>query len=158
MSESIYQPPSPEASPTTNSGAVAAQSWKTRLFGFQGRFSRSQFWGYGFGFSQLVGLAVILPMVPIFISLARLEEQPDSAVNIPLLVICGLLLLAISIVSSWIYLAGVVKRFHDRGKSGHWAWIILIPYVGGIWILIECGCLEGMRNQPNLYGPDPLLG
>jgi uncharacterized membrane protein YhaH (DUF805 family) len=52
-------------------------------------------------------------------------------------------------------LALYAKRWHDRGKSGWWTLIGLIPVIGGIWILIELGILRG-TNGPNQYGPDPL--
>jgi uncharacterized membrane protein YhaH (DUF805 family) len=52
-------------------------------------------------------------------------------------------------------LAVYAKRWHDRGKSGWWTLIGLIPVIGGIWILIELGILRG-TNGPNQYGPDPL--
>ena len=54
----------------------------------------------------------------------------------------------------WIGLALGVKRWHDRGKSGWWVLIALIPIVGGIWTFVECGCLRGTVG-PNQFGPDP---
>lgn len=99
---------------------------------------------------------MIGPMIPMFVALAAAESGESTNLNIPLFVICGIAMVAIAVVSSWIYLAGIVKRLHDRNKSGHWAWVLLIPYIGAFWMLIECGCLEGMRGQPNRYGSDPL--
>jgi uncharacterized membrane protein YhaH (DUF805 family) len=54
-------------------------------------------------------------------------------------------------------LALYTKRWHDRGKSGWWTLIGLVPVIGGIWILIELGILAG-TSGPNQYGPDPLGG
>jgi uncharacterized membrane protein YhaH (DUF805 family) len=48
-----------------------------------------------------------------------------------------------------------IKRFHDRGKSGWWVLIALIPVIGGIWYFIEAGCLRG-TDGPNQYGADRL--
>jgi len=47
------------------------------------------------------------------------------------------------------------KRWHDRNKSGWWSLILLVPFIGAIWFLVECGILEGTRGA-NQYGPDPL--
>ena len=47
-----------------------------------------------------------------------------------------------------------IKRFHDRNKSGWWVLIALIPLVGALWIVIECGFLRGTVGD-NRYGPDP---
>ena len=56
--------------------------------------------------------------------------------------------------AGWIYLAGSIKRAHDRGKSGWWILITLIPIAGFIWWLIDLGIFEGQKG-PNKYGPDP---
>ena len=52
-------------------------------------------------------------------------------------------------------LAVYTKRWHDRGKSGWWSLIALVPLIGGIWMLVECGFLRGTEG-PNQYGNDPL--
>lgn len=59
-----------------------------------------------------------------------------------------------AIPAGWIYLAGSIKRAHDRGKSGWWILITLIPIAGFIWWLIVLGIFEGQKG-PNKYGPDP---
>ena len=51
----------------------------------------------------------------------------------------------------------LARRWHDRDKSGWWTLIGLIPVVGAIWILVECGCLKG-SDGPNRFGADPLGG
>ncbi|HZZ37412.1 MAG TPA: DUF805 domain-containing protein [Caulobacteraceae bacterium] len=54
----------------------------------------------------------------------------------------------------WPALAIQVKRWHDRDKSGWMVLINLIPLVGVLWTLIECGFLDGTPG-PNKYGPSP---
>jgi uncharacterized membrane protein YhaH (DUF805 family) len=56
-----------------------------------------------------------------------------------------------TVILLWISLAITVKRFHDRDKSGWWALINLLPVIGQIWILIECGFLKG-TEEDNRYG------
>lgn len=53
----------------------------------------------------------------------------------------------------WINVAGCIKRFHDRGKTGAWTLVYFIPFIGGWWIMIECGMLSGDDN-PNKYDID----
>ena len=65
------------------------------------------------------------------------------------LLVFGLLYLAIIIPS----IAVQVRRFHDQDKSGWMVLLGLIPYVGGI-ILLVFMLLEGTRG-PNRFGPDP---
>ena len=55
----------------------------------------------------------------------------------------------------WVGICVEVQRWHDRGKSGWWFWLALVPVIGEIWTLIECGFRRGTIG-PNSYGPDPL--
>lgn len=64
------------------------------------------------------------------------------------------LMLLVAIPYIWSSIALQVKRWHDRGKSGAMVLINLIPYIGGIWAFVECGCLRGTCGQ-NQYGQDP---
>jgi uncharacterized membrane protein YhaH (DUF805 family) len=59
------------------------------------------------------------------------------------------------VIVLWITISIGVRRFHDRNKSGWWVLIALVPVIGGLWYLIECGFLKGTTG-PNNYGPDPL--
>jgi uncharacterized membrane protein YhaH (DUF805 family) len=54
----------------------------------------------------------------------------------------------------WAMFAVGIKRWHDRGKSGWWILIWLIPVVGAIWALVECCLFPGTRGA-NKYGPPP---
>jgi uncharacterized membrane protein YhaH (DUF805 family) len=51
----------------------------------------------------------------------------------------------------WPQYAIATKRWHDRGKSGWWSLIVLVPIVGGLWALIELGFLPGEEGV-NAYG------
>ena len=64
----------------------------------------------------------------------------------------------------WLYLIGglvhlipglalSVRRLHDVGKSGWFLLIILIPLIGGIWLLV-LECTEGNKSE-NKWGPNP---
>ncbi|MBW8734070.1 MAG: DUF805 domain-containing protein [Asticcacaulis sp.] len=59
-----------------------------------------------------------------------------------------------AIVAIWMKLAILVKRWHDRNKSGWFVLVVLIPFVGWLWQLIECGFLGGTPG-PNRFGPSP---
>jgi uncharacterized membrane protein YhaH (DUF805 family) len=66
-----------------------------------------------------------------------------------------LALVIVGILNLWITLAITVKRFHDRDKSGWWVLIGLVPAIGALWILIECGFLKGTTGD-NRFGADPV--
>ena len=50
-------------------------------------------------------------------------------------------------------LAASVRRLHDTNKSAWWLLIIVIPLIGGIWMLV----LMATRGDsgPNRFGPNP---
>jgi uncharacterized membrane protein YhaH (DUF805 family) len=50
-------------------------------------------------------------------------------------------------------LAVAVRRLHDVGKSGWMLLIVLIPFIGAIWLLVLF-VSEGNSGE-NQYGPDP---
>ena len=53
-------------------------------------------------------------------------------------------------------LAVQVRRFHDQDKSGWFVLLGLIPFLGGLIVLVFM-CLEGTRG-PNRFGEDPKGG
>lgn len=46
-----------------------------------------------------------------------------------------------------------VRRLHDVGKSGWWFFIILIPFVGAVWLFVLV-CIDGNPGE-KIYGPSP---
>ena len=116
--------------------------WKYVLTSFEGRINRAKFWA---GVAVLFVLAAIAAIIDNLIG-TTIGDMPY-----------GYLYGIVSIASIYFALAIYAKRWHDRDKSGWWTLIILVPIIGGIWFLIECGCLSGTRG-PNRFGPDPLGG
>ena len=126
------------------------------FFSFQGRSNRARWW------IGLIVLSVIGSILGgIFVggamaSIYGIDPQNTAAI---MAAMTGVFVPAsiIGLVMLWPSLALYTKRWHDRGKSGWWTLIILIPIIGGIWALIELGFLRGTVG-PNNYGPDPLQG
>jgi len=50
-------------------------------------------------------------------------------------------------------IAVTIRRLHDTDRSGWWILIVLVPIIGGIWLLV----LMLFDSQPgdNKYGPSP---
>ena len=112
---------------------------------FNGRLRRMHFW---------VGL-IILWVVEVVVMMALIGPAMASAAANggspgPLAIIGYLLILALI----WPALALQIKRWHDRDKSWVWIFIAFIPLAGPIWMLVECGFLDGTPG-PNKYGPSP---
>ena len=130
---------------------VATQmSVKDVLFTFRGRIPRRTYWLWSLVPVFVVGLVMGL-LMPLFMTPAP-AGSPTAEPQISALGSVVMLLLYIPLI--WIGLAVGIKRWHDRGKSGAWILIALIPFVGGIWTFVECGCLRGTEG-PNQYGADP---
>ncbi|MBK8455834.1 MAG: DUF805 domain-containing protein [Phyllobacteriaceae bacterium] len=119
-------------------------NWKHILTSFEGRINRGKFWAG-------VGVLWVLSLVLIGLDMSFLppiiELQPGIGY--------GPLTLLMFAVSLYVGIALYVKRWHDRDKSGWWTLIALVPIIGGIWLLVECGFLPGTKG-PNKFGPDPL--
>ena len=68
----------------------------------------------------------------------------------------GVLTTIFSIIMIWPSIAVQVKRCHDRGRTGWFILIGLVPLLN-IWLLVELGFLKGTTGS-NKYGGDPLGG
>jgi uncharacterized membrane protein YhaH (DUF805 family) len=62
-----------------------------------------------------------------------------------------------SLALAWVSFASVVRRMHDRGKSGWWALLYFVPGIGWLWLIIECGFLPGKpAAQVPVFMPAPV--
>lgn len=105
--------------------------------GFQGRASRQEYWMF-----QLFNVSIY----GVLLLLATASESNFLSV---LMVIYYLGIIVPSLAVS-------VRRLHDIGKSG-WAILVsLIPFVGGILLLVW-SCTDSQPND-NQYGPNPKNG
>ena len=117
------------------------------LFGFDGRLSRRPYW--------LALLAVLLVDSIAFGIIGGFELFDGDMLAVERKGPSRLWALLVVPPSLWIGLVLSVKRWHDRNKSGRWVLINLVPVVGWLWHLIECGFLRGTIG-PNRFGQDPL--
>lgn len=120
---------------------------KEQLFSFSGRLNRAPYWVI----SVVLWIVVVVAQVALGAAMGGPQGGGGGGVG----AVGGLILLAIGIVAIWISLAVNVKRFHDRDKSGWWVLIGLVPVIGSLWILIECGFLPGTAGD-NRFGSNPL--
>jgi uncharacterized membrane protein YhaH (DUF805 family) len=103
-----------------------------RYADFSGRSRRKEYWMFFLGY--LIAAAV--------------------AGAIGALLHMGVILVGLVVVALFVLsLAVQVRRFHDRDQSGWFILLNLIPYVGGLIVLVLM-CLEGTRG-PNRFGNDP---
>lgn len=111
-------------------------SWIKILWSFQGRIPRRIYW-------QATGYWIGALFIASMLSAASSDsEGPGFFFGLFMLAFC------------WSSFALQVKRWQDRDKSGMMVLINLLPYIGWIWTLIECGCLRGTVGD-NKFGKDP---
>lgn len=122
------------------------------LFSFDGRIPRRVYWGATIG-STVVFYGIIFAAAFLGGTLGDSGMSSGAAPAEAASAFVGLVLLVLFIPMIWISLAIQVKRWHDRGKSGWWVLINLIPWIGALWAFIETGCLRG-DHGPNQYGAD----
>jgi len=111
---------------------------KENYANFEGRARREEYWM--FTLFHIIIIAVLA-----FIS-GMLAETTDSPAA---LTIIGIYILATLVPS----LAVTVRRLHDINKSGWTMLLQLIPYVGGIIMLVFT--VKNGDVGSNQYGPDP---
>ena len=124
------------------SGGRQTINLKHLLFSFQGRISRSTYL-----------LRFSLPYFVIFLFLSALDGLFGSYdFNAGIGVLSGLF----TIIGLWPSLAVMVKRAHDRNRSGLFILLMFIPIIN-IWPIIELVFIKGTDGE-NRYGSDPLGG
>ena len=105
---------------------------------FNGRARRKEYWMFVL-FNIIFAIAAIILDNTIGLANANTGYGPIYMIYILAIFLPGL--------------AVTVLRLHDIGKNGYWFFITLIPFIGGIWIIILTAT-EGNFGD-NEYGPDP---
>ncbi len=106
------------------------------FFGFDGRIGHRSWW---------LGMLALF-VINLVISIFGFAVQTAEMALLPALIV--------RVVMIWPWFAISAKRWHDRDKSGLWSLITIIPLIGGIWMLVECGILRG-NSGSNSYGLAP---
>ena len=106
-----------------------------------GRLSRARFW------LAYIGLAIVVAAVAwVVLSIRQRTGRTDMPLTTLVLFIVPL---------AWMNLCLLVKRWHDRNRSGLWLLINIIPGIGQMWTVIECGFIAGTPGH-NKYGPSTM--
>lgn len=142
--------PTPSPQPAANATpAPSAPQWMPLpqlLFSFTGRINRGKLW-LGFLFLTIIAVAGFLAVGAAVIAAGEDRQRTAGPVTW-----IGLSLLLALVL--WISFALYAKRAHDRGWSGWFTLLFLVPIIG-LWPTIELLFLPG-EPGPNRYGPNPL--
>lgn len=106
----------------------------TQMFSFKGRATRMDIWIFNIFWIIAINIGVLfIDLLPNVIS-----------------TLFSILIIMWSIAN----ISLVVRRLHDRDKSGWNFWFCLIPIAGPIAVFIVLFCLDGLPGS-NRFGPDP---
>jgi len=106
---------------------------------FSGRARRKEFWVF-FLFNFIIGY--VLDLIE---RIADIAPQSDQSI------LASLYMLAILLP----WLAVVIRRLHDTGRSGWWMLIAFVPIIGMIVLLVSM--VTDRQPGENQYGPNPKL-
>jgi uncharacterized membrane protein YhaH (DUF805 family) len=96
------------------------------LFSLRGRVGRLIYWQFA------VAAAIVFGVLAVLFDLhLRMGPMGFPAV---IMILC------------WLTFAVGVKRCHDRGRSGWFLLVNLIPVVGAPWVLVEPGFLPAIES------------
>lgn len=115
-----------------------------RYIQFEGRSSRKEFWMF-LAMTNLIGGALM-----VVAAVDSNELSGTGSLGITMFGLFGILILG-AIVP---FIAAEVRRFHDQDRSGWFALLNLIPYVGAFIVLVFMA-FPGTKGD-NRFGPDPL--
>ena len=117
------------------------------FFGFEGRIRRRTLWLGGLAILgvQLMALGADFMRG---VELIPLKNEDDYRFSEPPWIAAGVWLFSL-----WPSLALQVKRWHDRGKSGWWTLLWLVP-IANIYAAVSLYFL-GSEYGRNAYGPNP---
>ena len=112
------------------------------LFGFNGRLSRAGFWEVLASVS-LIDAAFLIGRMYVADSGLPGGNGPQSPLSLGVI---GWSPWAIAVFTLWALLAAMVKRCHDRGRTGALVLVGLIPVIGWLWLLVDLFVLPGARG------------
>lgn len=111
---------------------------KDNYANFSGRARRQEYWMFNL-------FHIIIIFILAFIG-GMLGAELDSGF--------GIIPLIVYVLATFIPALGVtVRRLHDTGKSGWYYLLSLIPYIGGIILIVFT--VQNGDVGPNKYGSDP---
>lgn len=98
------------------------------ILSFRGKAQRFEWWTV----SLVAGLLVQVGLI------GAMAYSADERVGG---IIFGVVLALLTLVSFWADLAVTIRRLRDRERPVWTVLLVLIPYLGAIWLIIECGIL-----------------
>ena len=121
-------------------------SWTDMLFSPYGRIRRRDFWVWMI--VKTIGIPVLFVAAFCGLKLVHIKDQnTETMIAMAIMMLCWALFALSNICL-------IVKRWHDRDRTGWMYLILLVPVIGWLWPLVECGLLDGTPRR-NRFGKSP---
>lgn len=105
---------------------------------FKGRARRKEYWYFALFYTLIYLVLIVIDIM-----------TGTFVIELGAGVLGGIFMLAMIVPS----ISVMVRRLHDTDRTGWWWFILLIPLLGGIWLMVLM-VLNGTPSD-NRYGPDP---
>jgi len=107
---------------------------------FSGRAQRAEYWIF-----TLINTFIYVALLILDVVAGTAGEDAAAGLGVISMLYCLAVLLPC--------LALFIRRLHDTNKSGWWFWLCLIPFLGGLILLIFM--VTDSTPGDNDYGPNP---
>jgi len=120
---------------------------------FSGRASLSEYWWmflWTVIYTAVIGVIFWLVFIPVINDINALAQTSESVADQNQLTATIAGMIVSRLIAFWIvviivglglfipHLSLTVRRLHDTNRSGHFAWLYLVPSVGSLIVLILC--------------------
>ena len=113
----------------------------------KGRATRAEYWWFQL-LGVLLGVFIMVATVP---AAFAAEASSRIATGLGLISAFGLLVAFLAAMAMVVPTVAVtVRRLHDTGKSAHYLWFYLVPFVGPLIMLVFF--VQTSEPIPNKYG------
>jgi uncharacterized membrane protein YhaH (DUF805 family) len=118
---------------------------------FSGRARRKEYW-YWYLFNLLISIFIVVVSLVITPPYGTGTDNGIGWLGLFIYLVAIIYSLGVIIPN----LAVTVRRLHDTNRSGWWYFISMVPFIGGIILLIYL--IEDSTPGDNQYGPNPKAG
>jgi len=124
---------------------VLQRNWQWLFFSFEGRLGAGTMLGAWSATTMCTWLVLIVGFA-CWIHVASAGVPHAVLLANVVLGVCAVVWI---VISNWIYFALLVKRLHDRGKSGRYLLLSFVP-LANIWLMVQL--LMAGEERDNQYG------